>query len=312
VIAVPAYRRTGSALHATRPGVAISFCAACGLPALLFESPLVLGASTAAIVGVGLAAGVGRELARAARLGLPLALLVAVVNPLVSQQGLTVLLDGPVVPVLGNVDVTLEALVFGVVAGLRVLVVIGAFALYSACVDPDEVLRLVGRVAPRSALTASLATRTVPVLGRDAERLAEAYELRATSADRRADARGRGSSMRRAAKLTRALAAGALERSIDLAAALEVRGYSGARRLARSDAPWSRHDLSFAFAAIAIALVAAGGSLVGLAGFDAYPLLRLEAGPAAVALAASLPLLALAPFAGAARRRRSLRRIAHA
>jgi energy-coupling factor transport system permease protein len=312
VIAVPVYRRTGSALHATRPGVAIFYCAACGLPAVLFESPLVLGASIGAIVGVALAAGVGRELARAARLGLPLALLVALVNPLVSQQGLTVLLDGPVVPVMGNVDVTLEALVFGAVAGLRVLVVIGVFALYSACIDPDEVLRLVGRVAPRSALTASLATRTVPVLGRDAERLAVAYELRATSGGPRSNAGGRGSSVRRAATLTRALAAGALERSIDLAAALEVRGYSGARRLARGDVPWSRHDFCFAFAAAAIALAAAGGSLFGWAGFDAYPLLRLEAGPATFALAAAIPLLALAPFMAAARREHSLGKVAHA
>jgi energy-coupling factor transport system permease protein len=311
VIAVPTYRRTGSALHAARPGVAIFFCTACGLPALLFESPLVLGASIAAIVGVGLAAGVGRELARAARLALPLALLVAVVNPLVSQQGLTVLIDGPVVPVLGNADVTLEALVFGVVAALRVLVVIGAFALYSACVDPDEVLRLVGRVAPRSALTASLATRTVPVLGRDAERLAEAYGLRATSAGRRGEGHRRAA-MRRAVELTRALAAGSLERSIDLAAALEVRGYSGAHRLARSDAPWSRHDFSFALAAVGTALVAAGGTAAGLAGFDAYPLLRLETDPAAFGFAASLPVLALAPFASAASRRHSLRRAAHA
>jgi energy-coupling factor transport system permease protein len=306
---VPTYRRTGSALHATRAGVAIAFCAACILPALLFENPLVLGASIATIIAVALAAGVGRELARAARLGLPLALLVVLVNPIVSQQGLTVLIDGPGLPVLGNTDVTLEALAFGGIAGLRVLIVIGVFALYSSCVDPDEVLRLVGRVAPRSALTASLATRTVPIIGRDAERLAEAYELRATSAD---DAGGRRRSIRRAATLTRALGAGALERSVDMAAALEVRGYAGARRLARSELPWSRHDFSFAFAAAAIALLATAARLAGVAAFDAYPLLRLEAGATSVALAASVPLLALAPFAGAIRRRGSLRRVAHA
>ena len=305
MLVVPTYRRTGSTLHRARPGVAIAFCAACCAPAALFANPVVLAAAAVGILGAGLAAGVGRELGRAARVGVPLALLVTLVNPLVSQQGLTVLFDGPVVPVLGNVDVTLEALVFGAVAGLRVLVVIGAFALYSACVDPDGVLRLVGRIAPRSALTASLATRAVPMLGRDAERMSEAYGLRATSGH--PDPDGHLARLRRAAKLTRALGAGALERSVELAAALEVRGYAGVRRLAPDRAPWSRHDLSVTLAAAAIGTVTAAAKIGGLEGFEAYPLLELHAGPADLAFAAALPLLALVPFGNAALRRRSLR-----
>ena len=64
---------------------------------------------------------------------------------------------------------------FGALAGLRVLVVVLAFALYSAVVDPDACCGALRRVAPRSALTASLATRMVPLLARDAERMREAY-----------------------------------------------------------------------------------------------------------------------------------------
>ena len=65
-------------------------------------------------------------------------------------------------------DITLEALIYGGVAGMRVLVVALAFALYSAAVDPDEVLRTFRRLSLRSSLTASLATRLVPLVGRDA------------------------------------------------------------------------------------------------------------------------------------------------
>jgi energy-coupling factor transport system permease protein len=292
VIAVPTHRRTGSALHSARAAVGIAYCGALVLPAFLFESPLVLAASLAAIVGTARCARVGRELARAAVLAVPLALLVAALNPLVSQQGLTVLVDGPAVPVLGNVDVTLEALVYGAVAGLRVVVVMLGFALYSACVDPDQVLRIAGRVAPRSALTASLATRSVPLLGRDGRRLAEAYRLRAgvRAAERLRDRLMLG------ATLTRALAAGALERSVDLAAALEVRGYGTLGRFPALHAPWSRDDRAFALAAGAIALACLGAGFAGLASFEAYPLLRIGAGAGDFAFAAALPLLALAPF----------------
>ena len=189
----------------------------------------MLAAALACVIAAGLAAGVGAELRSAARLAVPLALLVAAINPLVSREGLTLLVQGPSVPLYGTLDVTLEAVVFGALAGLRVVVVVLAFALYSAVVDPDRVLRGLRRVAPRSALTASLATRMVPLLARDAERMREAYGLRADAVA----AHGRRARLRRAGIMTRALGAGALERAMDAAASLEVRGYGGAVARAR-------------------------------------------------------------------------------
>ena len=299
MIGVARYRRTGSALHRARTGVAIAYCCALVLPAFVFGSPIVLGAALGAIALAAASARVGRELVKAAALGVPLAVVVAAINPLVSQQGLTVLLDGPVVPVLGNVDVTLEALVFGAVAGLRVLVVLLGFALYSTCVDPDRVLRLVGRIAPRSALTASLATRSVPLLIRDASRLSEAYLLRAGASA----AAGRRQRLGRAATLTRALGAGALERSVELAAALEVRGYGGLGRFPASREPWSVDDLGFASSAAALTLACSAAAVAGLASFEPYPLIRIDVGPPDLAFAVALPFLSMIGFAVGKRRR---------
>jgi energy-coupling factor transport system permease protein len=216
---VPVFRPGVSALHAARAGVAVAFCAALALPALVFDHPLVLGAGVVAVLAAGTAAGAGRALAGAARLAVPLALLVALVNPLVSQQGDTLLLRGG--SLLGRrFDVTLEALAYGAVAGVRVVALVLAFALLSACVDPDDLLRLFRRVSYRSALTASLAVRLVPALARDALRMGEAARCRAEPAGRVA--------------VARAALSGALDRAVDLAAALEVRGYARARRPARA------------------------------------------------------------------------------
>src|SRR5439155_13674554 len=103
-------------------------------------------------------------------------------------------------------DVTLEATLFGLVAGLRVLVLIAAFGLFNAVVDPDELLRAVRRVSYRSALTASLATRLVPVLARDAARMGDAARCRARPAPR--------------TMVARAALAAALDRAGDVGAAL--------------------------------------------------------------------------------------------
>ena len=67
--------------------------------------------------------------------------LMVAVNGLVYHRGDTVLVRGWELPVLGRTDVTLESLAAGGAIGLRVVVVVLAFAVYSACVDPDRVLR---------------------------------------------------------------------------------------------------------------------------------------------------------------------------
>jgi energy-coupling factor transport system permease protein len=281
---VPTYQPRPSPLHAARAGVTTSFCAALALVPLLYDSPLVLAGGLAATVAAGMAANVGAELARAARLAIPLALLIVLVNPLVYREGETLLFRGG--EVLGyRIEITLEALVYGGAAGLRLFVLATALALFSACVDPDDLLRLVRRVSYRSALTASLATRLAPVLARDALRMGDAARCRPQPPAR--------------AAVARATLAGALDRAVEVAAALELRGYASAQRPPRYAGAWSRHDVRVAVAAAAIALTAVATRVGGAGGFDAYPSLEVVASQADVAALVLLPLLALCPFAGA-------------
>ena len=158
--------------------------ACCVLPgarrcaALLSRHPLALGAVALLVAAAGVGAGVGRELRRAALLAVPLALAIVVVNALVTRDGLTVIVRLGDLPVLGHTDITLEATAYGAILGLRAVALILCGALYTPAVDPDEVLRLFRRVSFRSALTATLATRMVPVLIRDSRRLADAQRCR--------------------------------------------------------------------------------------------------------------------------------------
>ena len=283
----PVYRPRATALHAARASVGIAFCMSLALVPLLYEHPLVLAAAACALIGAGAAAGVGGELARAMRIAVPLALLFVAVNPIVSQNGQTLLVRGW--EVLGQpLDVTLEALAYGAVAGLRLIVLGLAFALYAAAVDPDEVLRLFRRFSYRSALTATLTTRLVPVMARDALRMGDAARCRPVEPGR--------------AAVARATLAGALDRAFDVAAALEVRGYANARRSRSARRPWSRHDGRVTGSALAIAALAIAARAAGVGEFEPYPLLEMELGLPELALCGALLLLALAPFAGAAAR----------
>jgi energy-coupling factor transport system permease protein len=276
------YRRRSSPLHAARAGTGAAYCLALACAALIVSNPIVLGGVTASAVCAGVFAGVGREMRRAALFAIPMALAIALINALVTRDGLTVIVRLGQLPVLGHTDITLEATAYGFVLGLRAAALILAAALYTAAVDPDEVLRLFRRVSFHSALTATLATRLVPVLARDSRRLADAQRCRPGGPPSRWT-------------LVRATTAGALDRALDVAAALEVRGYGAVRRAPRISRPWSRHDIAFSLAAVGVVLLAVISRSV--APFHAYPSLRLEAGGAAVALAAGIALFALAPFA---------------
>jgi energy-coupling factor transport system permease protein len=277
------YRRRASPLHAARAGVGAAYCAALAACALIFEHPIVLAAVAIAALGAAVGAGVGREVARTARFTLPLALLVALVNALVVRDGLTVFARLGTLPPFGRIDLTVEALAFGLVIGARVVVVVLCCALFSAAVDPDELLRLLRRVSFRSALTAALATRLIPVLARDAQRMDAARACRPQPAPRVA--------------VLRAVATSARDRAIDVAATLEVRGYGAAGARPRWPVPWSRHDLAFAAAGVVLLALGVGARIGGVAGFDAYPLISAPVGGGEVALATAVVLVALAPFA---------------
>ena len=278
------YERRPSPLHAARAWIGALWCVTLGLVALSTEQPLVLAVLLASVLLAAWAARAGRRVALALAWGLPFALVIALVNTLVTRDGVTVLVRGFELPGLGAMDITLEALVYSAILALRFLIVIGCAGLLSACVDPDELLRAVRRVSVRSGVTAAVAMRLVPVLARDARRLAEARRTVGADGERRV-------------AVLRAVTTGALDRATDVAATLEVRGFALARRPGRERRPWSRHDLAFAASAVALAVLGIAAAVEGWGSFRAVPRLGPALGAEPLLLAAALCACVLLPFA---------------
>ncbi|HEX4011124.1 MAG TPA: energy-coupling factor transporter transmembrane component T [Solirubrobacteraceae bacterium] len=278
------YRRRASPLHSARAAAGCAYCLALAIAALTLSNPILLGTVVACVLAAATAAGVGRSAGRAALLTLPVVVAITLINALVSRNGLTVIVRLGDLPVLGQTDITLEATVYGAILGLRAMALILCGVLYTLAVDPDEVLRLFRRVSFHSALSAALATRLVPILIRDGRRLAEAQRCRPGPPPSRL-------------ALVRASCTGVLDRALDVAAALEVRGYGAARRPRAYRAPYSRHDLAFLASATAIVGLTIAIRVGGLAPFAAYPSLTMGAGAGVIAVALALAAVALLPFA---------------
>jgi len=283
------YTPRASPLHAARAGVTAAYGAALIALALSFEHPAVLAGVAIAVLAAAARCGVGRQVAGVARFALPLAVLVAVINAVVVRDGLTVILQLGEIPPFGQVDVTLEALAYGALLGLRVVVVVLPFALVAATVDPDVVLRHMRRWSLRSALTVALATRMVPVLARDAHRMELARRCR-PGADE-------GTTRARLA-VVRAVTSGALDRAVDVAATLELRGFATGTRPPRERAePWSRHDLGVGASALGLLALLVWALATGAAELEPYPTFSMTSGAGPWLLGAAIVLVALAPLA---------------
>jgi energy-coupling factor transport system permease protein len=281
-----AYTHRRGRLQAASVSAVAAYLGSLVLVAFAFSNPIVLGGAGAAVVAAGLAAGARDALTVSLRWGIWLGASIVVVNALVTDRGDTVLVRGYDVPVLGPMDVTLESVAAGAVLAERILVVTMAFAVWSACVDPDRVLRVVRPIARRSALTATLVSRLVPVAAGDLGRLREAAALR-----------GPGAAPAGRAALARRLVAGSLDRAMDVAATLELRGYALGGRAPAESRRRSRHDWTFVAAGAAITACGVAVLLAGAGGFDPYPEVALDVDVGTLALAAALPLIATFPFA---------------
>jgi energy-coupling factor transport system permease protein len=170
------------------------------------------------------------------------ALLVVVVTPFVEVVGTHVLWSGPTIPVVGRLDVTTEELGNGLFQGLRLAAVGLAFAVYALLLDHDRLLASAGW-ARRSTVAVALATRLVPLLERDAR-------------DLRLALRGRGVELG-PVRLLSPLLAGSLERGLNIAEAMEARGYGRAERTRAPRPPWRALDHAALAAAVAIVAVGA-------------------------------------------------------
>jgi len=205
------------------PAPAALLLAALAAAALLADRIVSVAAIAVVLLIVCLRAPSGRRrLYLVGALGSGLA--VFVLTPFVSSIGWHVIWSGPTVPVLGQLDITREELRLGLFQGLRLTAVALAFAAYALLLDHDRLVQSV-RFARRSVLAMALATRLVPTLERDAAGLVEALRGRGVEVS---GVRGRG-------RMLVPLLAGSLERSLNLAEAMEARGYGrpGATRALR-------------------------------------------------------------------------------
>lgn len=209
--------------------------------------------------------------------------IMALINPLVSHRGATVLF------VMNDNPVTLEALIYGICAAAMFLAVLYWFRSYSQIMTSDKLLYLFGALSPGLALTLSMGLRYVPLLRDHARRVQQTQTaLGLYREDNLID------SIRGRLRVFSATATWALENGITTADSMTARGYGAGRRSRFSPFRFRRGDATL----IAVILLLLALILWGLRGmsFTFYPTITLPPVTAAGGIGyAAYGLLALLP-----------------
>ncbi len=266
------------------------------------EPGAVLGGAVAAFAWL---ASDGRFRQTAAFAVVPAALMTAI-NAFFSGGGETILF--PLPPWWpGARAITCEAIAFGAIGGAKLAAVMAAFALWAMLCENDRAIGLLGRIAPRTAVTLGIAIQLIPGMLRDARRIqavlwSRGVDLRQGTLRSRATATG---------LLWRTLLASSLEGARDLAEALAARGFGSGPRSSLDPDRLTSRDWVATFAGALLASFALTLAISGAAQFQFYP--RLTSSHPAVSLAlAAIPITTTALAWGAWRGPTLIRHPAHA
>lgn len=187
-------------------------------------------------------------------------LVTALINPLISHNGVTVLF------VMNNDPVTLEAAVYGLFAAVMIISVFYWFASFSDIMTSDKLLYLFGALSPKLALVLSMSLRYVPLFSKQAKRIDAAQKgLGLYREDNVIDG------IRGKLRVFSVMVTWALENGIVTADSMSARGYGIGKRTRFSVFRMQAADAVLLITSVLLAFVA----LVTLSGleYEYYPVL---------------------------------------
>lgn len=219
------------------------FCAVIGFGIFIIH-PVFLCAALAASLAYGVSL-MGKSMVKFFFLGMiPVMLVVTIVNMLTNPRGNTVIYYTK------YSQITMEAMVFGILTGVLLAAVMMWFACFSKVMTGDKLMFLFGRVMPAASLIFSMVMRFLPNYRRQIGKISGAQRGMGTSVTD-------GSLKRRihhGTKIVSIMFTWALENSIETADSMRARGYGLKGRTSFSIYRFDRRDL----AAAAYILMASG------------------------------------------------------
>ena len=198
-----------------------------------------------------------------------LALISAILNPLFSHNGATVLF------VMNHNPITLESFIYGAVLGVMILTVLYWFKSFQQIMTSDKLLYVFGSAMPKMTLILSIALRYIPLLKKQSSRIRDSQKALGLFRDENLLDRLRGEM-----RIFSVLVTWALENGIITADSMTARGYGVGRRTR-----FALFHFELSDALMCAACLLLGGTVIyamqsGALNFAFYPRIRMYDGGA--------------------------------
>ncbi|MDD2585876.1 MAG: energy-coupling factor transporter transmembrane component T [Syntrophomonadaceae bacterium] len=265
------YREKDNLIHKLHPFTIVAFVGVVFILSLVLSHPVYLLGLFLAVGVVIIAAGHLKEWKVYLKFSIIMIIIIMIINAIFAQVGETVLFIGPRIPVLGKIKITMEALAFGAGMGVRLLVIISAFCLYTYAVHPDKVLKLFSKWGNKSVIVITLSTRLLPLMVGDYLRITEVQRCRGVKLDT-------GRWWERAKNILPVVSViliSCLERSLQLAESMHARGYGSGFRTYYTRELWRPRDYIILTALFISFITGVWAALQGWSNYSYYPRLSV-------------------------------------
>lgn len=196
---------------------------------------------------------------------LPLFVLTALINPLVSHEGVTVLRYLP----SGN-PLTLESICYGLHTAALTLCIIVWFSCFNAVMTTDKITYLFGRILPSLSLVLTMALRFVPRFAKQLRRIADAQKQ--IGCDTRSDSVLQR--IRSGVRLVSVLITWSLENAAETADSMKSRGYGLPRRTFYCLCRFTRRDRNTLIWLLICGAGVIASHLLGFMHWQFYPMMK--------------------------------------
>lgn len=261
------FREKNNLIHQLHPITSLTFIGVVFVLSLTCSHPIYLLGLLVVTGMVIIAAGHWEEWLVYLKFSLLMIAMLMIINVIFVHIGDTVLFAGPRLPVIGKLNITLEALAYAGGMGMRFLVIISVFCLYTYAIHPDKVLKLFSKWGHKSVLVITLSTRLFPLLVQDYLRITEVQRCRGVKF-------ASGSWWERLNKVlsvVSVLLVSCLDRALQLAESMQARGYGSGSRSSYDRELWRPRDFAILSALGAGLICGLWSALKGWSAYLYYP-----------------------------------------
>ncbi|MFA0833323.1 MAG: energy-coupling factor transporter transmembrane component T [Methanobacterium formicicum] len=208
--------------------------------------------------------GISQEFKSIIKFFIPMSILIIILNPLTSHVGTTQIY------IVGNFSITLEALVYGILMSVSLLIILLVFSSYNRAVSYQEMLYLFSKRFPHISMVIIMALRFVPLLS---YRLTEVNKVSSFNEKKTTDGKGesRIEKIKKTANMLAVVVSWSLEESMLTAKSMKARGYGIKRRTNYLSYKIQRIDyIFFLFIGITV-MISIFGLLEGYGRIEVYP-----------------------------------------